>query len=141
MQKREAMMQFGEIDTDNSGSIDYEELVAWLEQNQQSAMLARIIFTIWDRGGKKEISERDYLQYYEAIEANGGGEQGLWEFAFHMIDSNGDGEITAAEIAEFAKLIDAPLTEDQAQELIAEMDIDGNGRLSFEELQTAFAKL
>jgi Ca2+-binding EF-hand superfamily protein len=58
-----------------------------------------------------------------------------------MIDSDGDGEITAAEMAEFAKLIDAPLTEDQAQKLIAEMDIDGNGKLSFEELQTAFGKL
>jgi calmodulin len=62
-------------------------------------------------------------------------ESRLKEFrdAFELFDKDKDGTITAKELANVMKSLNQDPTEQELNEMIAEVDIDGNGQIDFEE--------
>ena len=59
--------------------------------------------------------------------------------AFDRFDLNGDGSIDAHEIETVMAEIGAPLTDLEVHEMIAAADIDGNGKIEFQEFLTLAA--
>lgn len=53
--------------------------------------------------------------------------------AFEMFDKDKDGTITAKELANVMKSLNQDPSEQELHDMIAEVDIDGNGHIDFEE--------
>ncbi|XP_077867089.1 neo-calmodulin-like isoform X2 [Saccoglossus kowalevskii] len=63
----------------------------------------------------------------------------FWE-AFSLFDKNGDGTISIWELGTVMRSLGQNPTEDELQEMIKEVDEDGNGEIDFEEFLTMMAK-
>jgi calmodulin len=53
--------------------------------------------------------------------------------AFEMFDKDKDGTITAKELANVMRSLNQEPTEQELNEMINEVDVDGNGRIDFDE--------
>lgn len=60
------------------------------------------------------------------------------ERVFKRFDLNGDGKISAAELADCLKALGS-INDDEVKKMMAEIDTDGDGVISYDEF-TAFAK-
>ena len=62
-------------------------------------------------------------------------DQQICEFreAFHLFDKDGDGHITADELMVVLQSLGQSPTREQVDEMISEVDLDGNGEMEFEE--------
>eukprot|EP00930_Biecheleria_cincta_P069804 TRINITY_DN57500_c0_g1_i1.p1 TRINITY_DN57500_c0_g1~~TRINITY_DN57500_c0_g1_i1.p1 ORF type:complete len:506 (+),score=95.53 TRINITY_DN57500_c0_g1_i1:118-1635(+) len=74
------------------------------------------------------IADIDYREYFlpETV-------QELHE-AFVHFDSSGDGSISISELSRMFKSLGKPVSKAQLQQVIKEVDVDGNGEVDFEEL-------
>ncbi|XP_052196107.1 polcalcin Syr v 3-like [Diospyros lotus] len=59
-------------------------------------------------------------------------EKAEYERIFKRFDANGDGKISAAELGESLKMLGS-VTPDEIQRMMAELDTDGDGFISFQE--------
>ncbi|TDG38308.1 hypothetical protein AWZ03_015270, partial [Drosophila navojoa] len=53
--------------------------------------------------------------------------------AFRMYDKEGNGYINVSDLREILRALDDKLTEDELDEMIAEIDTDGSGTVDFDE--------
>jgi calmodulin len=53
--------------------------------------------------------------------------------AFEMFDKDKDGNITAKELANVMRSLNQDPSEQELHDMISEVDVDGNGRIDFEE--------
>ncbi|KAB2621436.1 calmodulin-like [Pyrus ussuriensis x Pyrus communis] len=69
-------------------------------------------------------------------------EEQIVEFqeAFCLFDKDGDGCITIEELATAVKLLDPNPTEEELQNMISEVDVDGNGTIEFGEFLNLMAR-
>ena len=51
---------------------------------------------------------------------------------FEMYDSNKDGNVNSLELANILKAIDINASDEEIKDIIAEMDLEGNGEINFE---------
>ncbi|CAM8911775.1 unnamed protein product [Rhodiola kirilowii] len=63
----------------------------------------------------------------------------FWE-AFRLFDKNGDGCITIEELATVIGSLDQSPTEEELQDMISEIDSDGNGTIEFSEFLSLMAR-
>ncbi|CAG5116991.1 unnamed protein product, partial [Candidula unifasciata] len=95
-----------EIDIDGDGSFSFEEFVQ---------VMANV-------GGISENSEQN--------------EEEELRQAFRVFDKSGCGYITPSDLRAVLQCMGEELTEEEIDEMIAEVDIDGDGRIDFEEFIT-----
>ncbi|XP_054822260.1 calmodulin-like protein 11 isoform X1 [Prosopis cineraria] len=69
-------------------------------------------------------------------------EEQIVEFkeAFCLFDKDGDGCITLEELATVIRSLDQNPTDEELQDMISEVDADGNGTIEFAEFLTLMAK-
>jgi Ca2+-binding EF-hand superfamily protein len=91
------------IDQNQNQQIDYREFLA-------STIRTRLMY---EKNGEKTIS--NIMQ------------------AFNFFDQDGNGEITKTELVQFLRLDNPDMTEDIAEYMIAEVDINNDGAITFEE--------
>ncbi|KAI9471764.1 calmodulin 3 [Coemansia mojavensis] len=60
--------------------------------------------------------------------------------AFELFDKNGDGTISATELAEVMKQMNQNPTQQEINDMIGEVDEDGNGTIEFEEFVTMMTR-
>ncbi|PVD21372.1 hypothetical protein C0Q70_19545 [Pomacea canaliculata] len=92
-----------EIDIDGDGTFSFEEFVQVMA----------------NMGGLNENSAED--------------EEEELRQAFRVFDKSGCGYITPSDLRAVLQNIGENLTEEEIDEMIAEVDIDGDGRIDFEE--------
>jgi len=102
----ELNMMLKEIDIDGDGTFSFEEFVQ---------VMANV-------GGISENSEED--------------EEEELRQAFRVFDKSGCGYITPSDLRAVLQCMGEDLTEEEIDEMIAEVDIDGDGRIDFEEFIT-----
>ncbi|XP_015792357.1 troponin C [Tetranychus urticae] len=101
------------------------------------------------------FEESDLQQLIEEIDADGSGQLEFDEFltlcarflieedaeamqeelreAFRLYDKEGNGYIKTSDLREILRALDDKLTEDELDEMIAEIDTDGSGTVDFDE--------
>lgn len=67
-------------------------------------------------------------------------EIGEFREAFSLFDKNGDGTISSAELGTVMRSLGQNPTESELQDMINEIDVDGNGTIDFEEFLNMMAK-
>ncbi|KAL8610328.1 hypothetical protein ACOMHN_041142 [Nucella lapillus] len=138
-QIRELREAFRLFDKDGDGSISTDELGTVMKNlgqfpsiDELNTMLKEI-----DIDGDGTFSFEEFVQ----VMANMGGlneqseedEEEELRQAFRVFDKSGCGFITPSDLRAVLQNIGEDLTEEEIDEMIAEVDIDGDGRIDFEE--------
>jgi len=89
----------------------------------------------FDSDGSGEIEFEEFAamvaNFVVAGEDNDGLEEELRE-AFRLYDKEGNGYINVSDLREILRALDDNITEDELDEMIAEIDTDGSGTVDFE---------
>lgn len=97
---------------------DLKELIAEIDQ---------------DGSGELEFDEFLALTARFLIEEDTEAMQEELREAFRMYDKSGNGYINVSDLREILRALDDKLTEDELDEMIAEIDTDGSGTVDFDE--------
>lgn len=151
--RREEKRAFSLFDKNGDGVITKEELAAALRQLGQKPSDAELTDMIQevDREGKGHIDYADFLTL-TARRMQTSGQQQLGRTlsieklaqtteedlrdAFKVFDRDGDGLISANEMLLALRDLGEDITGDKVKEMITEADLDGDGKLSYDEFVT-----
>ncbi|KAK4781898.1 hypothetical protein SAY86_016000 [Trapa natans] len=135
---------FARFDMDSDGSLTLLELAALLRSlgltpsgDQIHALLSRV-----DANGNGLVEFDELLQviFSDASSEEVLVNQERFVQVFHSFDRDGNGFISAAELAGAMAKMGQPLTYHELQEMIKEADVDGDGVISFHEFTSVMAK-
>ncbi|KAK9118820.1 hypothetical protein Scep_016913 [Stephania cephalantha] len=134
---------FTRFDMDSDGSLTHLELAALLRSlglkpsgDQIHALLANIDF---NNNGSIEFDELVSLILPDVNDEILINQEQLLE-VFRSFDRDGNGYITAAELAGAMAKMGQPLTYRELTDMMREADMDGDGVISFSEFATIMAK-
>lgn len=131
---------FSLIDSDGSGMISKDELKKLLysqgyypSENELETMMEEI-----DSDHSGEIDFEEFVSYCVKRRMSRTVSQENREIkdAFSYFDKNGDGFITAHEIMEVMKELGQSISEQEAEQMLAEVDKEGTGRVTLEKFKT-----
>lgn len=134
---------FARFDMDSDGSLTILELAALLRSLglRPSGDQMHVLLTNMDANGNGSVEFDELVSAIlpdmnEEVFIN---QQQLLE-VFRSFDRDGNGYITAAELAKSMAKMGQPLTYKELTEMIKEADTDGDGVISFNEFATIMAK-
>ncbi|RWS09418.1 troponin C-like protein, partial [Leptotrombidium deliense] len=92
-----------------------------------------------DRSGQLEFDEFLALTARFLVEEDAEAMQEELREAFRLYDKEGNGYIKTSDLREIMRALDDKLTEDELDEMIAEIDTDGSGTVDFDEFMEMMA--
>lgn len=120
---------FDAMDTNKDGKLTYSELQRALE-NQGFDMLKEELINIMEGLGLDDTNEIQYSEFLAAtMDMNYAIREENILRAFQNFDADGKGELTLKD------LIEVMGSEDHARELVGEIDLNGDGVISYEEFK------
>ncbi|VDI33374.1 Hypothetical predicted protein [Mytilus galloprovincialis] len=125
---------FGLFDKDNNGQITSSELgtvMRSLGQNPTNADITEMINEV-DGDGSGTINFAEFTKMMGKKMENSDPVEDLRE-AFKIFDKNNDGKIDTNELKKVMVNIGEKLTDEEANEMIKEADVDGDGKVNYEE--------
>ncbi|KAJ2741996.1 hypothetical protein GGI20_004793 [Coemansia sp. BCRC 34301] len=105
LEPKEVKAMFNEADTNQDGTISYDEFVAMMMKDEPVTTT-------------KPLTEEQRAEYAEA---------------FALFDKDNDGSITATELEAVLKSLGQNPSKAEVQDMVNELDTDGNGKIDFEE--------
>ena len=127
---------FNKIDTNCDGKINKEELFNGLKSKLKMENLENVISLIFK---KLDMNNNGFIEYEEFVRAGVDKEifitDNILYFAFKYFDKDNSGEITFDEIEEMFKksIPDKSKVHNSLLKIIKEVDVNGDGKISFEE--------
>ncbi|CAC5377258.1 unnamed protein product [Mytilus coruscus] len=128
---------FSLFDKDNNGQITSSELgtvMRSLGQNPTNADITEMINEV-DSDGSGTINFTEFTNMMGKKMENSNPVEDLRE-AFKIFDKNNDGKIDPNELKKVMVNIGEKLTDEEANEMIKEADVDGDGKVNYEEFVT-----
>jgi Ca2+-binding EF-hand superfamily protein len=125
---------FNSIDTDHSGGLDVNEITHFLEQAGDTGSIAPLILRIFDRNRDGAVTFDEFVEFLELSAKAEAEPLVVYRALFDAIDTDSSGELNAPEIREFARVMGITLTASEATDVVHQVDKDGNGTVSFDEL-------
>ncbi|KAI9220917.1 calcineurin subunit B [Blastocladiella britannica] len=127
--------RFMKLDKDNSGSIDKEEFLN-IPQIANNPLVGRLV-SIFDTDGGGDVDFGEFLEGLSVFSSRGNKEMKM-RFSFKVYDMDRDGYISNGELFLVLKMmVGSNLKDHQLQQIvdktIMEADMDGDGKISFEE--------
>jgi len=135
--------RFRKLDLDNSGSLSIDEFMS-LPELQQNPLVQRVI-EIFDQDGNGELDFKEFIEGVSQFSVKGDKLSKL-KFAFRIYDIDNDGFISNGELFQVLKMmVGTNLKEEQLQQIVDKTiiyaDVDGDGKISFDEFSTIVSKL
>ena len=127
---------FNQIDTNCDGKINKEELLNGLKARIKMEHLENAVSVIFKN---LDMSNNGFIEYEEFVRAAVDKEifitDNILYFAFKYFDKDGSGEITFDEIEEVFKetIPDKSKVHNSLSKIIKEVDVNGDGKISFTE--------
>ncbi|GAA93825.1 uncharacterized protein L969DRAFT_101264 [Mixia osmundae IAM 14324] len=133
--------RFMKLDKDGSGSIDREEFLQ-IPQIANNPLASRMI-AIFDEDGGGTVDFQEFVGGLSAFSNRGDRSEKL-KFAFKVYDMDRDGFISNGELFLVLKMMVGNNLKDQhlqqiVDKTILEADLDGDGKISFDEFQKMVA--
>lgn len=130
---------FKQFDKDGGGSIDHGELkdlMVSVGQNPTDQEISDMV-NIADADGSGTM---DFAEFVTLMAHHMSGSEDTVESlteAFKVFDASGDGSISPGELKQLLINVGEPVNDDDVDSIIKEVDVDGDGEVSFDE----FARL
>lgn len=128
---------FDSIDADGNGTLELDELHTFMNQTGMEESFADLVMFLFDGNHDGSITFDEFTSFLEAIEDLETNPHKFFHNVFNALDINKTGSIGASEMAEFGRLCGMPMSIEEAESAINEIDEDGNGTIEFEELCSA----
>lgn len=125
---------FDEFDKDGSGTISTKELLGVMRsmgQNPTEDELLALVMEV-DLNGDGTIDFPEFLEMMKQKSSEADQEADLKE-AFKIFDRDKDGFIDMKELKKVANMLGAMLSKEEVDEFMKEADVDGNGKLDYDE--------
>jgi len=125
---------FDEFDKDGSGTISTRELLGVMRsmgQNPTEDELLALVMEV-DINGDGTIDFQEFLGMMKQ-KANEADQESDLKEAFKIFDRDKDGYIDMKELKKVANMLGATLTKEEVDEFMREADVDGNGKLDYDE--------
>jgi calcium-dependent protein kinase len=135
---------FNQIDINGDGKINKQELLKGLQSKMKSPTLEQDVEEIYKN---IDMDNNGYIEYEEFVRAAVSKEKFLNEsilrYAFRYFDKDNSGEITFDEIEEVFKesVSDKTKVHDSLQQIISEVDANGDGVIDFNEFAFIMKKM
>ena len=135
---------FNQIDINGDGKITEEELLKGLSHKIKSSTLKNDVHDIYKN---LDMDNNGFIEYEEFVRAAVSKEkfmnENILRFAFRYFDKDGSGEITFDEIEEVFKknIADKNKVHEGLKQIISEVDVNGDGIISFEEFSAVMQKM
>lgn len=131
--------EFDSIDTDKSGELDYKELSTFMSLNGFEPEFANIAIRLFDEDGNGQISFNEFVKFTKALSKLDTDPVLLQKMLFATLDKDNNGYLDEDEILSFFNYFSPePVSEEDVDNIVANLDSNGDGKLSFEELMQAF---
>ncbi|XP_067661487.1 uncharacterized protein [Haliotis asinina] len=130
---------FHQVDIDGNGYITLDEMAALCKKLKLDLTRQQIVdlFMRIDTNGNLTITLNEFLAAMPNIESEKCS-YGEMRWAFDQTDTDGSGLLDADELREVLLKCGRPLTLLEVKRLIASVDVDGDGKLNFDEFVTLF---
>ena len=124
---------FEEIDIDESGEIDYDEFLEFMEERRNTFTDA--VFRLIDENGDGVLEFDEFVSICGSFCIWGRGE--ILKFCFDTFDADGGGTIDEEEFEALAKTISGkdPSFPGNFQRALEEFDTDGDGLIDIDEFE------
>ncbi|XP_064647573.1 calmodulin-like protein 5 [Lineus longissimus] len=123
---------FNQFDTDGSGWLDRNEIARLLAMKpsdpDKPTPSADQVFALADENSDNRISKEEFLSALAGVT-----KQDQYAYMFRSFDLDHDGKITAHELLKAMKQKETKETLQSAKKLIAQLDVNGDGKLDPEE--------
>lgn len=131
--------EFHSIDTDHNGKLDKKELENFMAKNHLETEFAHLAIKLFDENGDGQISFKEFVKFTQALSKLDKDPILLQRMLFTTLDKDDSGYLDAKELLSFFNDFSPdPVTEEDVKNIIENLDANGDGKLSFDELMKAF---
>lgn len=124
---------------DHNGELDKDELMTFMSQNKFQQEFANIAIKLFDKDGKGQISFEEFVDFTKALSKLDEDPILLQKMLFATLDKDGNGYLDSDEINSFFEFFSHDcISDEDIYNIIINLDENGDGQLSFEELMRAF---
>ncbi|KAF1744447.1 hypothetical protein MXB_1397 [Myxobolus squamalis] len=121
-------------DRAGNGKISYRELIAALESLGKLFTLSEL------KEISTEMNKTEFCTVHDKIRKELGNAADLIKRSFQAFDKDGDGFVNSAELRHIMTTLGEKLTEEEANDMIRDADVEGNGRIDYSEFVTRMAQ-
>lgn len=134
LQRLEFKQAFQEFDKDGSGTISTKELLPVMRSMGQNPTEDEVLNLVieYDVNGDGTIDFDEFMEMMKKQAEHQDNSAELKE-AFKIFDRDGNGYIDARELKKVVTQYGARLSLEEAEELLHEADLDGDGKLDYDE--------
>ncbi|EAY17542.1 EF hand family protein [Trichomonas vaginalis G3] len=124
---------FDKYDDDKNGGLDINEFKNFLTEAGEEFDDEDLneLYAVFDHDHNGLLAFDEFVDYVGCIES--GDERRLIEYRFKSIDTDDNGVLDASELQQFQKLCGNIITLEQAEELLKEIDCNGDGKVTLED--------
>lgn len=131
--------EFDAIDIDHSGELDVLELTRFMDKNKFESEFATLAVKIFDTDGNGQISFDEFVQFTRALSRLDQEPDLLHKMLFQTLDKDRSGDLDEDEILSFINSFSPePVSDEDVLNIIDNLDKNGDGKLSYEELMSIF---